>query len=86
MLLEGQTVEEISKIRNITIGTIIKHILLNIPHEKISYNHFMTINEYNEIKDAIEKVDYTKLTNIKEILPDVSYDKISIARKLMLNI
>ena len=44
----------------------------------------MTTHEYETIRAAIEKVDYTKLKNIKEaVSDDISYDKIKIVRKMV---
>ena len=84
LFLEGKSVDEIARVRDMAVATILDHLLLNIPHERITYDKFMTELEYLEIQRAIVAVDYTKLKTIKEhVAAHISYDKIKIARKLI---
>lgn len=84
MLREGKSLKEVSKERGSTIGTISTHIQTFLGEGKnidfnISFEGLFTDEEEKEILEAGEKVGFSKLTPIKEIVnKDISYDKIKL--------
>lgn len=84
MLREGKSLKEVSKERGSTIGTISTHIQTFLGEGKnidfnISFEGLFTDEEEKEILEAGEKVGFSKLTPIKDIVnKDISYDKIKL--------
>ena len=84
MLREGKSLKEVSKERGSTIGTISTHIQTFLGEGKnidfnISFEGLFTDEEEKEILEAGEKVGFSKLTPIKEIVnKNISYDKIKL--------
>lgn len=84
MLREGKTLKEVSEERGSTVGTISSHIQTFIGEGEnidfnISFEDLFTDEEEKEILDAGERVGFSKLTPIKEIVnKDISYDKIKL--------
>ena len=87
LFLKGKTVREIVEIRNLKENTVYEHIILNLPHEKINYERFMTKDEYDEIKKAFILLGKDSfLKPVKDILSqDVPFEKIKIVKKMMFN-
>lgn len=87
LLIDGYSIEKISKIRGIKEITITEHIIKNMPHKDIHWNRFMTEMEYNRIKKAFELVGYNVLLRqIKTYVgDDIEYHKISIVKKYLMN-
>ena len=85
LFLKGNTLEDICTTRNIKEETIINHIIKYIPHKSITYDKFMTENEYLLIKTQFDLLSFTsKLREIKDNLPEeISYNKIRIVRQLL---
>ena len=84
LFIGGKTIEEIAVIRGNGLGTTIDHIILNMPHEYVTYEKFMTNQEYNEIKQSFTKFGNTFLQIIKSnVSSGISYEKIKIVQKLM---
>lgn len=84
MLREGKSLKEVSEERGSTIGTISTHIQTFLGEGKnidfnISFEGLFTDEEEKEILEAGEKVGFSKLTPIKEIVnKNISYDKIKL--------
>lgn len=84
MLREGKSLKEVSEERGSTIGTISTHIQTFLGEGKnidfnISFEGLFTDEEEKEILGAGEKVGFSKLTPIKEIVnKNISYDKIKL--------
>jgi len=87
LFLKGKTVREIVEIRNLKENTVYEHIILNLPHEKINYDRFMTKDEYDEIKKAFILLGKDSfLRPVKDILSqDVPFEKIKIVKKMLFN-
>ena len=87
LFLKGNTLEDICTTRNIKEETIINHIIKYIPHKSITYDKFMTENEYLLIKTQFDLLSLTcKLREIKDNLPEeISYNKMRIVRQLLSN-
>ena len=85
LFLKGNTLEDICTTRNIKEETIINHIIKYIPHKSITYDKFMTENEYLLIKTQFDLLSLTcKLREIKDNLPEeISYNKMRIVRQLL---
>lgn len=84
---QNNSIQEISKIRNISTKTIFEHILINLKQHDIIINDFMTNQEFIEIKNALKNNHLIPLKNIKDTLSNsISYDKIKIARKFIYNV
>ena len=85
LFLKGNTIEEICTTRNLKENTIVDHIINCIPHEDITYDKFMTENEYLLIKTQFDLLSFTsKLREIKDNLPEeISYNKMRIVRQLL---
>lgn len=84
MLRDGKSLKEVSEERGSTIGTISTHIQTFLGEGKnidfnISFEGLFTDEEEKEILEAGEKVGFSKLTPIKEIVnKNISYDKIKL--------
>ncbi|WP_195972328.1 DNA helicase RecQ [Clostridium thermobutyricum] len=84
MLREGKSLKEVSEERGSTIGTISTHIQTFLGEGKnidfnISFEGLFTDEEEKEILGVGEKVGFSKLTPIKEIVnKNISYDKIKL--------
>ena len=84
MLREGKSLKGVSEERGSTIGTISTHIQTFLGEGKnidfnISFEGLFTDEEEKEILEAGEKVGFSKLTPIKEIVnKNISYDKIKL--------
>ena len=80
------TLRDISNQRKIKEQTIVEHILKNISHPNITWDIFMNEFEYNQIKKAFELMGINVLLRqIKNyISKDISYDKISIVKGLIM--
>jgi uncharacterized protein YpbB len=85
MFIDGKSIEEIATIRNICVNTVYEHITLNLPHENIGFDRFMSEAEYNEIKDiCILFGKDTFLKTIKERMNNnISYEKIKVVKKIL---
>ena len=68
----------------LTKNTIYNHILKNIPNEAITFDKFMSLEEYNSIIEIIKNIkEDTKLKIIKDRLSkNISYEKIKIVKKI----
>ena len=85
MFKKDVSISNICKIRNLKEETIICHIIQYIPDESITYQRFMTDDEFQLIKQQLELQPSTNTnTDIKNKLPnEISYNKIRIARRLI---
>ena len=78
----GSSIKEIAKERELTLVTIMSHIQQYITEgNKIDFeiplDEFFNDEEEKMVLDAIDKVGYSKLKDIKEIVSDkISYDTI----------
>ena len=82
---QNKSIPEIAKEMQMTKQTIYNHIVKNIPNEAITFDKFMTLEEYNSIIEIIKYIEKdSTLKNIKERLPkSISYEQIKIAKKLI---
>ena len=82
---EGKTIEVIANERNLTPETVCKHIIEFIPHPLITWDKFMSQDEYQKITTIIKILGIDTKTNIlKKNLPmDLSFEKIKIVKTLM---
>lgn len=82
LIKEGKSIREISEERELALVTIMNHIQQYVSEEnkidfELSFNEFFNEEEETIIIEAINKVGYSKLKDIKEIVPDkISYDAI----------
>jgi len=85
MLMEGKTIDEIAKARNIKSETVMEHIVSNMPNDAITYDKFMNKETYEYIKDAYQVLgNDSSLKVIKDHLPRyVSYTQIKVVRNLL---
>ena len=85
--IEGKTIEEISKLRNLQNQTIVNHLIKNINHESIVFNRFMTEEIYNTILDLIKESPNKTLKEyrdnlIKNCNDTITYNQINIVVQL----
>lgn len=85
MFIEGKTIDEIAKARNIKSETVMEHLLNNMPNDAITYDKFMSTETYEYIKDAYQVLGSdSSLKVIKHHLPrSVSYVQIKVVRNLL---
>ena len=78
--LEGLSLEEIGRERDLTVGTILRH--LEKSHNKgqsVDWSRFVDSNKEEKILSVIDKLGMERLRPIKEALPeDISYEDIRI--------
>ena len=78
----GTSIREIAKERKLTLITVMSHIYQYISNGnkvdfEINLNEFFNSKEEKIVLDAINKVGYNKLKDIKEIVPEeITYDVI----------
>ena len=79
---EGQTIEEICKDRDLKMGSIIAHLIKNMPHPLIKWDKFMTKSEYDEIVKCIDVMGNDTAFNIikRNVSSRISYEKIRLVR------
>ena len=82
---QNKSIQEIAEEMKVTKQTIYNHILKNIPDKSITFDKFMTLEEYDSIIEIIKNTEKdTTLKIIKEKLPkNISYEQIKIAKKLI---
>jgi hypothetical protein len=85
MFMEGKSIDEIAKLRNIKSETIMEHLLSNMPNDAITFDKFMSTETYEYIKDAYNVLgNDSSLKVIKDHLPRyVSYTQIKVVRNLL---
>ncbi len=78
--LEGLSLEEIANERDLTVGTILRHLEKHHNNGQIvDWSRFLNSNKEEKVLSAIDKVGAERLKPIKEILPDdISYEDIRI--------
>ena len=78
--LEGLSLEEIAIKRNLTVGTILRHLeKCHNNGQRIDWSRFIDSNKEEQILSAIDEVGIERLKPIKEALPDdISYEDIRI--------
>ncbi|MDU5260862.1 MAG: DNA helicase RecQ [Clostridium celatum] len=88
----GSSIKEIVKERELTLVTVMNHIQQYITEgNKVDFiiplDEFFNDDEEKIVLDAIDKVGYNKLKNIKEIVPqEITYDSIrAIVLKKVIN-
>ena len=88
----GSSIKEIAKERELTLVTIMSHIQQYITEgNKIDFeiplDEFFNDEEEKMVLDAIDKVGYNKLKDIKEVVPEeITYDAIrAIVLKKVIN-
>ena len=79
--LEGLSLEEIANKRDLTVGTILRHLEKSHNNGQIiDWSRFIDNNKEEKILAAIDEVGGERLRPIKEALPDdISYEDIKIA-------
>ena len=85
MFIEGKSIDEIAKARNIKSETIMEHLLNNMPNDAITFDKFMNTDTYEYIKDAYHVLGSdSSLKVIKDHLPRyVSYTQIKVVRNIL---
>jgi ATP-dependent DNA helicase PIF1 len=85
MFKEGKTIEEIMRERKLKRDTICDHLMKYKNDPLITYEKFMTEDEFNEIKSVIMKLGITsRLREMKQKLSsNLGYDKIKIVREFI---
>ena len=85
MFLEGKSLDEIAESRRLKPATVVEHLVANIPHEGLSYDQFMTEDEYVEIKNVYDVfAENVPMKIIKDnVSAGVSYTNIKIVRNLI---
>ncbi|MGL4847774.1 MAG: DNA helicase RecQ [Clostridium sp.] len=84
MLREGKTLEETTKERNLTVGTICGHIQTYIADVeqldfKIDFSGFFTEEEEKEVLEIGSEIGFSKLSPIKEkVNNNISFEKIKL--------
>ena len=78
----GKSVDDIVKERNLKKGSVIAHLIKNMPHQLITYDKFMSKDEFVEIQKCMEVMGKdTSFSLIKRnINSKISYDKIRLVR------
>ena len=86
LYVQDKSVNEICKMRNLTKSTVIDHLIKSIPYPTITYDKFMTEEEYTLIK---ENLNLTYMKPIKDTIEkldildvDITHDKIKICKAL----
>jgi ATP-dependent DNA helicase PIF1 len=87
LFLQSKSITEIGEKRSLKENTVYEHIILNLPHEEIDYDRFMSKAEYDEIRNAYILLGKDSLLMpIKDIISqDISFQKIKIVKKLLFN-
>lgn len=85
MFLDGKSIDEIAESRKLKSATVVEHLVANVPHEGLSYDQFMTEDEYVEIKNAYDVfAENVPMKVIKDsVSGGVSYTNIKIVRNLI---
>jgi len=85
MFLAGKSIDEIAESRRLKSATVVEHLVTNFPHEGLSYDQFMTEDEYVEIKNAYDVFgENVPMKVIKDsVSASVSYTNIKIVRNLI---
>lgn len=79
---QGNTIEEIAKIRNFTHGTIINHLLPYIVDKQLDVHQFVSKENFDLIQAALIKSEEPQsLNEIKNSLPNaISFEEIKIVK------
>ncbi len=78
---QGHSIEKISELRRLSMGTIEGHLAFYVLQGKLGIDQIMDTSKIEAIQDAIDKVGGTALTPVKELLgEDYSYGEIRLVR------
>nr|WP_321222862.1 helix-turn-helix domain-containing protein [uncultured Psychroserpens sp.] len=66
----GKTIEEIAKIRELNINTIISHLANYLPSGEIKITDLMSQEHFNELKESIPKYKFDNLSDLKHQIDD----------------
>jgi ATP-dependent DNA helicase RecQ len=85
LVRQGLSIEEIARARNLTTGTIVKHLVTLIQSgEKVQMEQFICAERYQIIAEAFGHVGGMLLTPVKEYLgEDYSYDELRLVLTMM---
>ena len=77
LLLEGKSVDEIARTRQLSEGTVYGHLATLIKAEKLELDDVLSNDRITELEDLVGDTEGTSLGQIKEKLGDkVSYDEL----------
>ncbi|MBN1154141.1 DNA helicase RecQ [candidate division KSB1 bacterium] len=81
LIQSKKSIPEIASIRELSQGTIVKHILILLEHQKeLDIDQFLTKEKQMHIEEAIQKLNTDRLTPLKEHLgAGYSYDDLRLA-------
>jgi len=79
LFLEKKSIEEISKIRSLSEGTIYEHLEILIKNKILNVNNVVRNDKIEEINNLIKNSNFDKLKDMKEQLnDDISYGEIKL--------
>jgi uncharacterized protein YpbB len=83
---QGKSIDDIVKERDLKKGSIIAHLINNMPNPLITWNKFMIEDEYNEITKCMEIMGNDTTFSIikRNVSSRISYEKIRLVRALNL--
>ena len=82
LLKEGKSMKEVAKERELALSTIMSHVQQYVSDGneidfELGFDYFFNEEEEKSVLEAINEVGYSKLKDIKEIVPDkISYEAI----------
>ncbi len=80
LIKQNKSIEEIAKIRKLKERSIYNHIIAGITNNEVNIKDILEENEYKEVKEVVTKHYTEPLKEIKNKLPNTSYDVIRCMR------
>ncbi len=79
LMKQGKKIQEIAQERNLALSTIYSHIFRLILNGYLSSSEVVSQDIVNKVAEAAQKLSEPTVKQLKELLPEISYDEIRCA-------
>ena len=85
LFLKGTPIDDIVKERNLKMGSIIAHLIKFMPNSNITWDKFMSKDEYDEVHSCFDTMGLDTSFNLikRNVNRKISYDKIRLVRSFL---